>query len=112
MEYTFAEETLNKHLALCNEHLCEGHKIVDPSEFNKKIGDLVVTSHAKPRNIIGCVYGYIYSPFTDSVRAVLGVNCDIMVSDMNDTDLTHELAFNMNTVDFAPVEARYTVFFK
>lgn len=109
---TIAEETVEKHLLLCNDILCKGHRTEKPFLFPYKIGDLVTTLNAYPRNIIGVVHGYIYSPFTESYRVVLEIDCDVETDNIRPSNDLETLAFNCFTKDFKPVEARYTTFFK
>jgi hypothetical protein len=109
---TYAEQVVLEHLQLCNKGLCSGHLPAKPELFNFKIGDLVTSINAYPRNLIGAIHGYIYSPFTGSYRAVLDVNCDVEVDNIKLVNEVETLVYNLYTIDFKPVEARMTVFLK
>lgn len=109
---TVAEEITKNHIDRCNDILCEGHKIADMNEIPYKIGDLVTTLHAYPRNIIGIVCGYIFSPFTNSYRVVLSVGNDIDPNNIRASNEVETTTFNYYTDNFEPVETRYTLFFK
>jgi hypothetical protein len=111
-ELTHAEQIVFEHIQLCNKHLGEGHRMEKPFLFNFKIGDLVTSINCKPRDLIGAIHGYIYSPFTQSYRAVLDVNCDVEITNIKPANQVEELTYNLHTKDFKPVEARMTVFYK
>jgi hypothetical protein len=105
---TYAEEVVLEHINLCNKLLCNGHRTEKEFLFVYKIGELVATKQAYPRNIIGTIHGYIYSPFSNSYRAVLGVDCDIEVDNIRIAEEKESLAFNLFTKEFNPVESRMT----
>ena len=105
---TYSEEVVEKHVNLCNKVLCGGHRIEKDFLFNFKIGELVTTKKAYPINIIGLIYGYIYSPFTNSYRVVLGVNCDVEVDNIKLSEEKESLAFNLFTKELNPIESRMT----
>jgi hypothetical protein len=108
MELTVAEETIKKHLEYCN-NVQQGFYVLDNNEFEFKVGELV---HADsfPMNIIGVVFGYVFCPIANQSRAVLGVNCDVSLSDLRRANNIEELTFNTFTEDFKYVESRYTTF--
>jgi hypothetical protein len=81
-ELTHAEQVVFDHVQLCNNHLCVGHRPEKDFLFNFKIGDLVTSINARPRNLIGAVHGFIYSPFTNSYRVVLDVDCDVEIDNI------------------------------
>jgi hypothetical protein len=111
-ELTHAEQVVLEHLQLCNDCLCGGHRTEKPELFNFKIGDLVTSINGHPRNLIGAVHGFIFSPFTNSYRVVLDVNCDVEVDNIRLSNDVETLAYNLHTKDFKPVESRMTVFYK
>ena len=111
-ELTHAEQVVFDHVQLCNNHLCVGHRPEKDFLFNFKIGDLVTSINARPRNLIGAVHGFIYSPFTNSYRVVLDVDCDVEIDNIRPSDRIESLTYNLHTIDFKPVEARMTVFYK
>ena len=110
-ELTIAQERLIEHLDLCNEGLCAGHRLEKSSLFIFQVGELVSTLDAYPGNITGIVHGYIYSPFTASYRAVLGVNCDVEIDNLRKPERAEEIAFNLHTVSLNPVESRLSAMY-
>lgn len=108
-ELTYPQEVIRDHIAMCDRILGAGHKEVPIPEGCPKVGELIVCNNTKPRAIIACVFGYIYTPFNGgSIRCCVGVGSDVMITDLNPVDKKQERAYNLFTKDFNPVERRMT----
>jgi hypothetical protein len=106
MELTVAQEIVKNHLEFCN-NVQQGFYELNKDEFEFKVGE-IVHANSSPMNIIGIIFGYVYCPITEQPRAVLGVNCDVMVTGLRKADKLEKLAFNCFTKDFKHIESRMT----
>src|SRR5690606_28467242 len=100
---TIPEQVVTEHLVLCNERLCIGHRKEKDFLFPFKVGEIVTTNVGNRKDLIAIVYGYIYSPFTESYRAVLGVNYDCEIDYLRLATNKEIIVFNVLTDDLKPV---------
>ena len=104
---TVAEETVLQHLEYCNNVQKGFYEVKE--DFPFKVGDMIYCD-GHPRAVIGLVFGFVYCPISKQNRAVIGVNADVSIERARKATKKEEMAFNLFTKDFKPVEARYTAF--